>query len=57
MKTEDLLRYLLPQEIFEHFDLIEIKEVGSKLELSLDEKQIKPNEHKDKDLISNFLWL
>ena len=52
MKTEDLLRYLLPQEIFEHFDLTEISEVGSKLELSLDEKQIKPIEHKDKDLIS-----
>lgn len=52
MKTEDLLRYLLPQELFEHFDLISINEVGSELELRLDEKQIKPIEHKDKDLIS-----
>lgn len=52
MNTEDLLRYLLPKEIFEHFDLIEIKEVGPKLELSLDEKRTKPIEHTDKDLIS-----
>lgn len=52
MNTEDLLRYLLPPEIFEHFDLIGIKEVGTGLELSLDEKPVKPMLHFEKDLIS-----
>lgn len=52
MKTEDLLRYLLPPEIFEYFDLVEIKEVGSGLELNLSEKCVKPKEHSEKNLIS-----
>ncbi len=52
MNTEDLLRYLLPPEIFEHFDLTNINEVGSGLELNLDEKSVKPMEHMDKELIS-----
>jgi hypothetical protein len=52
MKTEDILRYLLPPEILDNFDLVEINEVGSELELSLDEKPIKPKEHNDKALIS-----
>lgn len=43
---------MLPQEIFEHFDLVEIKEVGSGLELSLDEKPVKPKAHREKGLIS-----
>ena len=38
MEIEQLLRYLLPQEIFEYFDLVAIQERENQLELSLDEK-------------------
>jgi len=50
MKIEQLLRYLLPQEIFEYFDLVAIQERGNQLELSLDEKPIKPVSHSEKEL-------
>lgn len=54
MELESLLHYLLPKELFEYFDFIEIKEDGNKcLLLHLDEKPIKPSEHTDKDLVSN----
>lgn len=52
MEIEQLLRYLLPQEVFDYFDLVGIKEVGSnQLELRLDEKPIKPIDHSDKELV------
>ena len=50
MEIEQLLRYLLPQEIFEYFDLVAIQERENQLELSLDEKPIKPIAHSDKEL-------
>lgn len=50
MEIEQLLRYLLPQEIFEYFDLVAIQERDNQLELSLDEKPIKPTAYSDKDL-------
>jgi len=50
MKIEQLLRYLLPGEIFEYFDLVGIKEEGKQLELYLDEKPIKPVAHSEKEL-------
>lgn len=53
MKIESILQYLLPAEIFDYFELKEIREVeNKKLHLYLDEKSIKPSEHSDKDLIS-----
>ena len=52
MDIEQLLCYLLPQEVFEYFDLVGIKEVGAnQLELSLDEKPIKPIVHSGKELV------
>ncbi len=52
MDIEQLLRYLLPHEVFEYFDLVGIKEVGAnQLELSLDEKPIKPINHSEKELV------
>lgn len=51
MKIEQLLRYLLPQEIFEYFDLVGIKEEGQQLELCLDEKPVKPIAHSEKELV------
>ena len=50
MEIEQLLRYLLPQEIFKYFDLVAIQERENQLELSLDEKPIKPIAHSDKEL-------
>lgn len=44
----------MPQELFQYFDLAEIKEDGdSVLLLQLDEKSLKPSAHSDKDLVSN----
>jgi hypothetical protein len=50
MEIEQLLRYLLPQEIFEYFDLVDIREGDKQLELCLDEKPIKPLAHSEKEL-------
>ena len=54
MELETLLHYLLPQEIFEYFDLKEIKEINdNQLELRLDEKKVRPLDLSDKELVSN----
>ena len=54
MKLESLLHYLLPKEIFQHFDFKEIKEeVDSTLLLYLEEKPKKPSDHLEKDLVSH----
>lgn len=54
MTLETLLQYLLPAEIFQYFDLVEIKEVGNNLlRLYLDEKLIKPSGHTGKELVPN----
>ena len=53
MEIEILLRHLLPEELFEYFDLVSIKETKVKeLSLYLDEKKVFPPEHKNKSLIS-----
>ncbi len=53
MTLEILLRHLLPEELFEYFDLSTIKETEEEeLSLFLDEKKVPPPEHKDKALIS-----
>ncbi len=53
MKLEILLRHLLPEELFEYFNLVSIEELGPKeLYLHLEEKKELPAEHKDKRLIS-----
>ena len=53
MEMEILLRHLLPEELFEYFDLVSIKETKAKeLNLHLDEKKVFPSEHKDKSMIS-----
>jgi hypothetical protein len=53
MEIETLLRHLLPEELFEYFDLVSVKETKEKeLSLYLDEKKIFPPEHENKPLIS-----
>lgn len=52
MKSEEFLRYFLPKEFSEHFELKEVKEQSSQLTLCLDERLVLPPEHSDKDLES-----
>jgi hypothetical protein len=54
MEIELLLKHILPEEIFEYFDLKEVKELDDKsLSLYLDEKNIVPPEHEGKQIVSN----
>ncbi|MDA3930036.1 MAG: hypothetical protein PF541_13890 [Prolixibacteraceae bacterium] len=54
MELDTLLRYLLPYEIFEYFDLKEIREIeNNQLQLYLDEKKVPPSEFSSKELVSN----
>ena len=52
MKKEDILVHLLPKEIVDHFTLQKIEEQGEQLKFYLDEKNVKPPEHADKELES-----
>jgi hypothetical protein len=52
MEPQIILKYILPKEIIEHFDVLEIKEIGNQLTIYLDEKNIIPSEHLDKALES-----
>lgn len=48
-----MLRHLLPEELFEYFDLVSVKETNEKeLSLYLDEKKLVQPEHSNKPLIS-----
>lgn len=54
MELDTLLRYLLPHEIFEYFDLKEIREIeNNQLQLYLDEKKVPPSEFSSKEIVSN----
>ena len=51
MGNEILLRHLLPEELFEYFDLVSITEANTnELNIHLDEKKIFPPEHQGKPL-------
>jgi len=53
MEIKEILKYFLPEEITEHFDLVSIEESKEgKLIFNIYEKNIKPSEHKDKELES-----
>ena len=54
MEIERLLRYLLPEEIFIYFDLVDVIEnQDNQLELHLEEKAIKPSSASNEELVSN----
>lgn len=54
MELELLLQYLLPDELPEYFELVEIKEREvEELSLYLDEKKIIPPELKNKQVVSH----
>jgi hypothetical protein len=52
METQTILKYFLPQEFYEYFDVIEIKDNGNQLIIRLDERNVLPPEHSDKGLES-----
>lgn len=53
MDLEIALKYFLPKEMLEYFDLVEIERTTEDvLLLHLDEKPIKPTGHKEKQLVS-----
>ena len=54
MKIESLLKYLLPEELFEYFELTDVQESQEDtLLLHLEEKNVYPPGHKDKQLVAN----
>jgi transposase len=52
MEQEAILKHILPKEFVEYFDLIDIDSAGEQLVFSLDEKNITPPEHEEKELES-----
>lgn len=52
MNQEEILKHILPKEFVEYFDLIGIDSSFDQLFFSLDEKNVTPPEHEEKDLES-----
>jgi hypothetical protein len=52
MEKDSILKYFLPVEFIEYFDLVDIHKRGNQLVIQLDEKNVPPPEHRDKDLES-----
>jgi hypothetical protein len=55
-KLLEFMRYVLPVEIVDHFDLIDLQESEGTLNLYLDETGVIPEEHQDKPLSSNGFY-
>jgi hypothetical protein len=53
---KELLRYVLPEEIVESFDLVNLEEQKETLHFYLDECNIVPQEYKDLSLSSNGFY-
>lgn len=52
MELKEVLKHILPKEFVEYFDLTDIHQTDSQLIICMDEKNIKPPEHSDKELES-----
>lgn len=50
---ESLIKLLLPEEIFEYFDIVNVFSEGREVHVRLDEKAIKPEGYEMVKLISN----
>jgi len=55
-KLLELVRYVLPVEIVDNFDLIDLQELEGVLHLYLEESHILPEEHCTKSLSSNGFY-
>jgi transposase len=53
---EELLKYVLPQETVEYFELAEIKQAGEELHLHPDEKPVPPPEYSHIELSGNGFY-
>jgi len=54
MEIASLLKYLLPEDLLEYFELMQVKESDhTTLSFYLDEKNIVPPEHNGKQLVSH----
>ncbi|MDR1983786.1 MAG: hypothetical protein LBQ28_03045, partial [Prevotellaceae bacterium] len=53
---QSLTKYVLPSEIVEYFELVEIKETGDTFDLYLDESNIVPAEYETFNLSSNGFY-
>lgn len=47
-----IVKYLLPEELFDYFDLIQFEEIDNQIHIYLDEEDIKPEEYKSEKLTS-----
>lgn len=54
--TTKIFEYLLPKEMVAYFTLAALKQEGDKLTLVLEEKNIIPDEHKDKKVESKGFY-
>jgi hypothetical protein len=52
----ELVRYVLPTEIVDYFDLVDLQDTGGTLHLYLDESDVVPEEHKAKSLFPNGFY-
>ena len=55
-KLLELVRYVLPIEIVDYFDLVDLQESEGTLHLYLDERNIIPEEHTGKSLSANGFY-
>jgi hypothetical protein len=54
MKIESLLKYLLPEDLLEYFELTQVRESrDNTLSMYLDERNLVPPEHNEKQLVSH----
>ena len=53
---EELVKYVFPNEIVEYFEIIDIKALEDTLHIYLDELNVIPTEHKDKELVPNGFY-
>ncbi|MDR1456370.1 MAG: hypothetical protein LBJ01_12005 [Tannerella sp.] len=53
---EELIRYVLPKEVINYFELSDIKTVGEELHLYLDELNIVPGAYEQISLSSNGFY-
>jgi hypothetical protein len=54
--SEELVKYVLPKEIVEYFEILEMKALEDTLHIYLDELNVVPTEHKDKELVPNGFY-
>jgi hypothetical protein len=54
--SEELVKYVFPGEIVEYFEIALIKEIEDTLHIYLDELNVVPAEHKDKELLPNGFY-